>query len=63
MTAEEIIEYAQHTLDGIKLANEGGDKYNAVAPLTRIFNSYSALYNKLTGKRLIVVDGVVQVEE
>lgn len=61
-TEERLIEYAQHILESIRIANENGDKYNAVAPLTATFNSYSRLYQRLTGKRLVAVNGVVQVE-
>ena len=38
-TEERLIEYAQHILESIRIANENGDKYNAVAPLTATFNS------------------------
>lgn len=61
-TEDRIIEYAQGVIDSIQIANEYGDKYNAVAPLTATFNSYSRLYERFTGKRLIVVNGKVEEE-
>ena len=59
-TAENIIVYAQNVIESINIANQYGDKYNAVAPLTATFNSYARLYERLTGKGLAVVDGKVQ---
>lgn len=57
---EKLIQYAQHVIDSIAIANQYGDKYNAVKPLTDTFNSYSRLYERLTGKGLTVVNGKVQ---
>lgn len=57
---DKIIKYAQGVIDAIQIANEYGDKYHAVAPLTDTFNSYSRLYERFTGKRLTVVNGKVE---
>lgn len=61
-TAKNIIVYAQNIIESINIARQYGDKYNAIAPLTVTLNSYMALYKRLTGKNLILVDGKVTEE-
>ena len=60
MTANSLLDNAQHVVDSITIANKFGDEFNAVGSLIQTFNSYSRLYERLTGKKLIVVNGRVE---